>query len=377
MGIAVFCRAAMSNTSLKIILFILFLAPLAPADNLNCQSEKPIRYRAITVRGENDSFAKTDRNYTHGIIVTAESHRIVEPESECFPWPIRWEARLFDALTPDSMMQENPDDEKSIVFKFGQSIYTPKNYWEHEVIQDDRPYAGLLQAGSSLHRRSRESETLESLEAKEVSVGVIGPLSFAEEFQQGVHSIFGDVQFEGWDNQLKNEPAFQIAYDKKYKDYQGKGRVQPGFAADWIRSYGIRAGNIETSANFSLEGRIGFDIPNDFGSFTIRPGTDSRPPDVASNSLENSPAKFGYHAFTILDVKYVAYNFSVDGNLFHHSHHVTRQPWVTFGAIGLSLPTVINHYGYNLAIMQVYQTSDFKEQNAHHAYQMLALSIDL
>jgi hypothetical protein len=235
----------------------------------------------------------------------------------------------------------------------------------------------LLYAGSAIHKRYQINDGIEALESKEITIGVIGPLSFSKEFQEFAHSFFGDKQFKGWDNQLQNEPAFQLSLDKKYKDYQGTGRVLPGFAADWIRSFGVRAGNIETSANISLEGRIGFDIPNDFGSFTIRPGTDSRPPDVSSNRADYPPAKFGYHLFTILDVKYVAYNFSVDGNLFHHSHHVTRQPWVTLGAIGIDLPTIINHYGYNLAIMQVYQTSDFKEQNAHHAYQMLALTVDL
>jgi hypothetical protein len=274
---------------------------------------------------------------------------------------------------------ETPEDnaENSAVFKFGQTIYTPKNYFEEAVIPDDRPYAGLLYAGTALHKRYNSTAEIEVLESKEITIGVIGPLSFSKEFQEFAHSFFGDKQFRGWDNQLQNEPAFQVAYDKKFKDYQGKVRVLEGFAADWIRSYGIRAGNIETSANISVEGRIGFDIPNDFGSFTLRPGTDSRPPDITSNRADYPPSKFGYHAFTMVDVKYVAYNYSVDGNLFHQSHHVTRQPWVTTGAIGLGLPTVINHYGYNLAIMQVYQTSDFKEQNAHHAYQMLALSVDL
>lgn len=365
----------------KRILFLFILVVTtgnqAIANPAYCYSEKPLKYRGLTVRGENDSFAKTDRNYSHGITVTVETHALKEPEDECYPWPVRWHSRFFNAITPDSLLGYDEQNEKSIVMKFGQAIYTPKNHWDSNLIPDDRPYAGLLHLGLSLHRRYNVNSSLEAMEAKEITIGIIGPLSFAKEFQQMTHSLFGDVQFEGWEHQLRNEPAFQVSYDKKYRNYQGKSRVQSGFAADWIRSYGLRIGNIETSANIAIEGRIGFDIPNDFGSFTVRPGSDSRPPDISSNRSDNPHAKFGYHFFSIVDLKYVAYNFSVDGNLFHHSHHVTRQPWVVLGAVGISLPTIINYYGYNLAIMQVYQTSDFKEQNAHHAYQMLALSVDL
>lgn len=369
----------MAMRSIILLTFLLLLASsrFAEAARTSCDEASSLRYRGLTVRGENDSFANTDRNYSHGITVTVETHALQEPEDECFPWPVRWHARMFDAITPDALLGSDKQNEKSVVMKFGQAIYTPANYFESAVVPDDRPYAGLLFAGLSLHRRYLVNEKLEALEAKEITLGIIGPWSMAKEFQQMAHSLFGDVQFDGWDNQLRNEPAFQVSYDKKYRDYAGRTRVQSGFAADLIRSYGLRLGNIETSANLALEGRIGFDIPNDFGTFTIRPGTDSRPPDITSNRSEYPHAKFGYHFFTILDLKYVAYNFSVDGNLFHRSHHVTRQPWVVLGAVGLSLPTIINYYGYNLAIMQVYQTSEFKEQNAHHAYQMLALSIDL
>jgi hypothetical protein len=47
------------------------------------------------------------------------------------------------------------------------------------------------------------------------------------------------------------------------------------------------------------------------------------------------------------------------------------------GAFGFNLPVVVGGHGYSLAIMQVYLTSDFKEQDAHHAYRSIALSFEL
>ncbi|MGZ6419246.1 MAG: lipid A deacylase LpxR family protein, partial [Pseudobdellovibrio sp.] len=271
----------------------------------------------------------------------------------------------------------------NIVVKIGQQIYTPTDSNATEVIPDDRPYAGILFAGLSLHQRYRTEDNLEILDAREITVGIIGPWSFAKEFQDGVHDILGDSRFHGWAHQIKNEPAFQVAFDKKFKEYRGKEPVLHDFSGDFIRSIGVRLGNIETSANVGIEGRVGWNIPNDFGSFTIRPGTDSSPPEIepvhvestSSPAVNNSP-RLGVHFFGIIDLKMVGWNFSVDGNMFESSHRVTREPLVAFSAGGVSFPTIIRKRAYNLAVMQVYQTSDFKERHNHHAYRSIALSVE-
>jgi lipid A 3-O-deacylase len=183
---------------------------------------------------------------------------------------------------------------------------------------------------------------------------------------------------------LSNEPAIQIAWDRKFKEYRGNSPVLSGFSTDLIPSAGLRLGNIESSANVGIEARVGWDIPNDFGSITIRPGTDSRPPDIETSrdpnnmdtSLSDAP-RFGFHFFTILELKFIGYSFSTDGNLYSSNHSVTREPWNAFGAFGLCFPTIIKKQGYNLSIMQVYQSSDFKEQGAHHAYRAVAVSVEL
>ena len=341
-----------------------------------------ISYRGVTLRTENDSFAKTDRNYSHGLVLTFESHDIKNFEPECFSWPIRLHSKIINFLTPKFLISDdNATKMNSLVVKLGQSIYTPKNAARRDLILNDRPYAGVLYIGLSLHQRYRPPETnLEMLDASEITLGMIGPSSLAKEFQDNAHDFFGDLRFQGWSHQLENEPALQIAIDKKFKTYQGAASQFSGFSVDLIRSIGARLGNIETSANFSIEGRVGWDIPNDFGSYTIRPGTDSRPPDLTRTQNEvaskNNSSHFGFHFFTIFDFKYVSYNYSVDGNLFSSSHHVTRQPFVIFSAFGFSFPTILRKRGYNFAIMQVYQTSDFKEQDAHHAYRSLLLGVD-
>src|SRR5690606_34242122 len=103
---------------------------------------------------------------------------------------------------------------------------------------------------------------------------------------------------------------------------------------DKIHFYGLRLGNIETSAAAGIEGRIGWNLPNDFGSYPIRPSAENRPPSAAVSrartSTEPDAARdlTGAHFFGTIETKLVAWDFSLDGNLFHSSHHVTRRPWV-------------------------------------------------
>lgn len=384
----------MNINSLR-ILILLFLLTISlnaktqehffTAPDPNCPPNESIIYRGITIRLENDSFAKTDRNYSHGLTFTAESHDLKNySQTECLTLALRLYSKFLKLITPDFWIpNENIIPSSSLVVKLGQSIFTPKDAANPDLILNDRPYAGILYVGFSLHQRYYSPENnMEILDAREITVGVIGPWSFAKEFQDGVHTVLGDEKFQGWSHQLHNEPAGQLAFDKKFKSYRGSQPMLHGFTGDLIRSAGVRIGNIETSANLGVEVRIGWDIPNDFGSFTIRPGTDSRPPDVlpvrnnaTENSKSNSP-HFGFHLFTIIDLKLTAYSFSIDGNLSQSSHRVTREPVVAFGAFGLSFPTIIKKRGYNLAIMQVYQSSDFKEQSAHHSYRSVALSIE-
>ena len=181
------------------------------------------------------------------------------------------------------------------------------------------------------------------LDTREITLGVIGPWSLAEQSQNLVHDAIGSPRFLGWQNQLDNEPTFQLALDKKFKEYRGAGAIIPGFSADSIRSLGLRLGNLETSATLGIEGRIGWNLPNDFGSYPIRPGADNRPPSAASihaKPLASIPVatrpRAGMHLFGTLEAKLVGYDFSLDGNLFQSSHSVTRRPWVVQAAVGIS-----------------------------------------
>lgn len=348
----------------------------------NCQPEDEIGFRGFTARLENDTFTNTDQNYTNGLAVTAVSHDIGDSlKTECLPLPLRLHSKFIKALTPG--FWTHPDGTTStynVVVKLGQAIFTPKDFSSRDLILNDRPYAGLLYVGMSWNQRSKNPEmNLEILDTREITLGIIGPWSLAKEAQDAVHDATTVPKFYGWSHQLNNEPAIQLAMDKKFKSYQGDYAFAPGFSGDYISSLGVRLGNIETSVTLGIEGRLGLNLPNDFGSYTIRPGAENRPPSTASPAGRSNGAfgpQSGVHLFSILETKLVARDFSLDGNLFSSSHHVTRRPWVAFAAIGVSLHTIMLKRGYKLALMQAYHTFEFEEQEANHAYGSVALSME-
>lgn len=352
-----------------------------------CTAAQTPRLRGGTARLENDLFTGTDQNYTNGVAMTLVSHDVPgKIRIECLPVPVRLHAQLIRIVNPGYWDDAgNPASTWNVAMRFGQSMYTPEDYSRTDLIVDDRPYAGLLYLGLTWNRRRHESgSNLESLDSRAVTLGVIGPWSLAEQSQNFVHDAFGEERFLGWEHQLNNEPAFQMALDRKLRGFRGSGAVIPGFSADSVGSLGLRLGNIETAATLGLEGRIGWNLPNDFGSYPIMPGAENRPPSAASlhaRSLESVPdasrPRPGVHLFAILEAKAVAYDFSLDGNLFRASHSVTRRPWVAQAAVGLSAQTIVAGRGVRLAAMHVFRTSEFEEQSTDHAYGSIALSIEL
>lgn len=76
------------------------------------------------------------------------------------------------------------------------------------------------------------------------------------------------------------------------------------------------------------------------------------------------------------ETKAVAWNLSLDGNLFRSSHHVSRCPWVAQAAVGIGRQRLVAGRGIRLALMRVRRTRKFDEQMGRHAFGSIALSLE-
>lgn len=212
---------ALSSIARKGILSLMLMLPLAAIAQE--------RHEAIRIIEENDWFTGTDRYYSNGA-------------------RIEW---LFEGsrTLPGDHLLIAPSGYDSKVRGLGvvQAMYTPSNTSVREAIRNDRPYAGTLYINSFLET-FQEAAKLKV--RSELSVGTLGPKSYAKETQTWFHQAINDDIPQGWDHQVGS--TFLLNYGL---------RIEKGlFAsqrAEVIGVSGFNFGTAQTDATLGAILRIG------------------------------------------------------------------------------------------------------------------------
>lgn len=325
-------------------------ASLAAAENsLPVQEQKDRYFDTFTVYWENDSFAGTDRDYTNGTKFSwstpfDELNRSSLPE---------WSFPFFAGLP-----FVGKDGTHAVSLSFGQDMYTPEDTVSSAVIQDDRPYAGYLYLAAGFHTRHAKRK-----DSWELRLGVVGPSSLAEKTQNLVHDMIGDDRAQGWDNQLKDEPAIDLICESQWRG--GSMPLGQQFGLELIPHLGGRIGTVNLYLNAGAEIRFGRNLPNDFGSCPIRAGCET-------NSAFNDGAKrkSTFHFFISADGKAVAHDIFLDGNLYHDSHSVDKEILVgeLMGGFVWQIASMKWTYSY------IYRSKQFETQDENQTFGSLSLA---
>ena len=298
---------------------------------------------AVNLRIDNDLLGSGDQDqgYTNGAVITLVSPDLVDYINDpCLPGIARWLNSWIDG-NPTS-----PADQKNMGFSVGQSLYTPQDWTRSDVIQDDRPYAAIVMTsfGYNIRRGS-------SLRTTQLRIGVVGPIALGEEVQDAVHDAIGDDKFSGWDNQLRNEPLIGIVHERMAKH---TGNTLGGSDVQWdvISHWGGSLGNAFSHANAGAELRLGWSLPDDFGSTPTRPaGENTAPGGSRSHGLSG-------HVFLTSDVRWVVRDITLDGNTFRSSHSVNKRSFV--GEVGFGV--VLSYDKWKFALARYYRSREFDGQ---------------
>ncbi len=313
---------------------------------------------------ENDLFGETDQNYTNGIRlswVSPDTDSYVQ--DDIFPsWvrAVNRKLRFFNHV--DAQLEHN------LVISFGQLMYTPSNTEATALVRDERPYAGYLYTTFAYHTRSANQ-----LDTLELSLGIVGPAAQGEEAQDFIHDLRGFKKYNGWDNQLRNEPGLTFLYEHKRRLFSAP-LWSTGLEHDFIGHAGVSLGNVATYANVGGEYRIGWILPNDFGTSAVRPGGDNSAPGRGDlRRREGASFWHGLHAFVSADGRLVAHDIFLDGNTFRSSHSVSKEKAVADFSAGLSFLAG----RWKTSFAWVFRTREFEKQPHHHNYGSLSLSYSL
>lgn len=295
----------------------------------------------FTAYFENDTLGNTDRHYTAGTKLSWVS-------SDYSEWKQRegLSSRVGDRLP----LVNAPDTQKNFGIAVGQNIYTPMRKDVAVPDPKDRPYAGWSYLEFSF--LSKSDTRLDTLSFQ---LGVIGPHSYARQVQREVHRLADVDQAQGWDYQLHDEFGMNAVFERKWRMYAGS---VAGLGVDFVPHVGASIGNVQTYANLGASGRVGFNLPSDFGVQLIRPGGGGSTP---TNDLDPrvSPRKnFSVFLFGAVDGRAVARDIFLDGNTFRDSRSVPKEHFVADLSYGVG--AIAGRW--QMTFTQVARTREFKQQ---------------
>lgn len=343
------------KTILTVLFLVLFVANSSAAEDKG----SPPLCQTVNLYFENDLFGETDQHYTNGIRLSCVSQDLSSYLND--PVLPAWVRQANGHLRFFNSMKDAPHLQRNLVISLGQVIYTPTDKLPRTLQRDDRPFAGWLYLGFAYHTRSERT-----LDTIELNVGMVGgSASLAEASQDTVHKIRGIEKFNGWDTQLKNELGLQFAYEHKQRFQLSEQWPHQ----DLILHGGSSLGNVATYVNFGAEYRVGWRLPNDFGTASLRPGGDSSVPGMGDVRYCESWL-CGLHGFVSFDSRLVMRDIFLDGNTFTSSHSVDRKPVVADVAVGLSFLV----RGWKVSYAKVFRTKEFDEQQDAHKYGSLSIS---
>jgi len=153
---------------------------------------------------ENDAFTdNSDDGYTSGIGYAWGRVGFDEFGDSNTPGWIQW-------LSEDLYISTMSGKRRAITYQIFQSMTNPSDTETSEPQPDDYPYAGTLTWKVTQYAIDDQvTDTMSLL------LGAVGPVSLAEPLQEAVHDLTDSNDHNGWDNQLNNEPLFQLGVGRK------------------------------------------------------------------------------------------------------------------------------------------------------------------
>lgn len=302
----------------------------------------------LTLSYENDLIGgSSDRYYTSGVRLTWFGTKTDVPE---FIDDIAEVVPTFEV-----------NETTSTYFTFGQNMYTPADINIAANQANDRPWAGWLYGSVGLVSMSGNH-----MDDFEITLGMVGPASLAEQTQKMIHRHLTDSPMpKGWSNQLKNEPGLILSWQRRWPSLWALDFGVADLRLAAAPSVNVSLGNVYTYGGTGI-------------SFTLGPYQNTlqdtpprvRPAIAGSGYFDTPDSNWSWYLFGGLDGRAVARNIFFDGNSFRDSHSVDKKILVGDAFAGLAFSL----YDYRLAYTLNYRTPEFDGQEKEAVFGSLSLT---
>jgi lipid A 3-O-deacylase len=322
-------------------------APMPLQDPLSQENRKKKAEESkgtLSITYENDIFTGADKGYTNGFrgswtTGADDVPNLMRPLVKVIP------------MFPEK-------GEKRVSYAFGQSMFTPEDIDSTAVQVGDRPYAGWLYGSMGLI-----SDTGSQLDTLEMTLGIIGPYSFAEQTQEFVHDNITDSPHPmGWQHQLDTEPGIIISYDRKWRSYYQLSML--GHGVDFTPNVGASLGNVQTDARVGATLRLGKNLPADYGPPRVRPS-------LSGSDFFLPTKSFSWYWFGGVEGRAVGRNIFLDGNTFGDDNSTVDKEYLV-GDIQTGI--AFTYEDWRLAYTHVFRTKEYRTQDEAESFGALTAS---
>lgn len=244
----------------------------------------------ITITYDNDIFIGNDSGYTNGIFISTYDleDQNNKPSPTLLVKPLTWS--LFDKNYGFTVN----------AYTFGQIMMTPHDIELDTPPENDLPYTGLLFVNTTfLNIHESYADKIGT------TLGVVGPLSGAEEVQKWVHKLIGSDEPRGWDTETKNELVFQFSRGRVWRSWHSDHM-------DMLTGAEINLGTLSSAVKAGAMLRYGSGLAKSFAT-----------PLLSSSKTTNPVAVTGgWYVYAGIDMGYTFNQIFTDGNTFQESRSI-------------------------------------------------------
>ncbi|KPA17198.1 conserved hypothetical protein, secreted [Candidatus Magnetomorum sp. HK-1] len=314
--------------------------------------------RSFIIRANNDFFKRSknpssDRRYTHG-----SSFGYINKANSLI----------------EKFIHKDASDEFYSSLILLQDIYTPDDTEAIVPPDNEHPYSGEIDLIFGLHLRKKNSDklgaNLHTLYSAEVSLGATGTYSFAENCQKGIHRMINNDIPQGWEHQLASHFSTRLSMAVKRRiSYMISKDL--GLAIQAIGHIGGDLGNTLVQVATGGEIRLGWNLPDDFGTFAQGPGSIASNIQGVNGVLTSPGDRYGFYMILMAEGKYVNYNYHIGEKV---------APIREVGELGIGWGFAKSRVylpAFKFELCYIHRTEDFEEQDGPHRYGTASLVFPL
>jgi len=291
---------------------------------------------------ENDVFTdNSDDGYTNGMGYAWGRAGFNEFDDSNTPGWIQW-------LSENLYISTMPDKRRAITYQIIQTITNPTDSDVKDLQPDDYPYAGTLTW--KVTQYAIDDEVTDSVS---LLLGAVGPVSLAEPAQKFVHDITDSADPKGWDNQLNNEPLFQLGAGRKWRLLEGN--ISGGTDYDVITAVEGAVGNFSSNADVGVTFRFGTDLLQTYPVAALLPAREVNP--------LTGTAAGSYYVFVSVMGRYQANSIIIDGNSSAFDDDNNSDITLEHGQNFVSAGFAVSFKSWSLLLSAVSASKDVEEDD--------------